>query len=660
VSAGAGDTRLLPDALTILARHRPGDPGEPLDRALDEIEDTLADPQFAAWDDDTKAYVWLLAGVAATFRNQSDRSRPDDLDRAVRWLRPAAGPDTRYAHQARVNLASALTDRYERHRRPADIDEAFRLLPPALERIRESGNRMDIGLAILGRAAYARWEVHHEPDDLAAAIGAYREAIACPEPDAGQRAGYLNGLALALRADGRLREAADLFTEVRDLTDWPAAARRISTTNLAALRRDEYRAGAGTACLTEAENLYREAYDRLEPAGDHQFAAVAENLGVVLIHQYRRTGLVDHLQHAARHFQEAAAAHEPGSSGRATATAGFAVVLIEIYERTARIAVIDRAIAIYRHLVDDPATRTAGRCQALGVCLMRRFTHTDRRNDLEAALRLLAEAADGFSGPFDQADRAGALSSEANAWALRFLETGDRDDSDQAVDRAEKAIACAAPGSAEAAVYRSNLGAILLRRSEVLGERAALDRALSEQRAALADLRRQPVPPTITLAALADSLAARALAEPDENAVREASSVFREAVEAARRNVPAQAIAVAERWGKWAARRSDWAEAVEAYGLGLRALNAVVSTQQGRRHKESWLRQARTVPVEGAVAMIRAGSARLAVTALEQGRGVLLSENLPPWGRPAPQRNRTAASSRGRPSPSHAPADKSS
>jgi tetratricopeptide (TPR) repeat protein len=631
-----GDTRLLPDALAVLAAHRPGHPGEPLDLALDQIEDTLADPQFTTWPETTRAYVWLLAGIAATFRHQSSRSRPDDLDRAVRWLRLAATPDTEYAHQAAVNLAAALTDRHERDRQAADLDldEALRRLPPAIEEIRRSGGRTDIGLAVLGRARFTRWRVRHEPGDLAAAISAYREATAHPRTDTVLRAEHLNGLALALYADGCLEEAAETFTEVRDLTDWPADARRISTTNLAALRRDQYRDGDGPACLTAAEDLFREAYDHLKPAGGEQFAAAAENLGAVLIHQYRRTGLVEHLRQATRHLHEATAAYEPGSSGWATATACFAVVLIEIYERTARISVIDHAIAVYRHLLDDPATRTAERCQALGVCLMRRYTHTDRLDDLDAALRLLAEAAAALTGPADRADRAGALNSEANGWALRFIETGDRADSDRAVDRAEKAVACAAPGSADAAVYRSNLGAVLLRRFEHLGERPALDRALSEQRAALADLRRQPASPTMTLAALADSLAARALISPDENAVREASSAFRAAVEAAERNVPAHAVAVAERWGKWAAKRSDWTEAVEAYRRGLHALQAVVSTQEGRKHKESWLRQARTVPIEGAAAMLRAGSARLAVTALEQGRGVLLSENLPPWGRP--------------------------
>ncbi|MET7399754.1 hypothetical protein ABZS66_40355 [Dactylosporangium sp. NPDC005572] len=83
------------------------------------------------------------------------------------------------------------------------------------------------------------------------------------------------------------------------------------------------------------------------------------------------------------------------------AITGFALVLTEAYERTARIAVLDRAIVMYEWLVDQPATRSAGRCQALGVCLVKRFGYAYGRFDLERALPLLAEVADGMTASAD-------------------------------------------------------------------------------------------------------------------------------------------------------------------------------------------------------------------------------------------------------------------
>src|SRR5690349_7354225 len=117
MTADRQDTQLLAGALAVLGRHRVGAPGEPLDEALVQIEETLADAEFASWDNGTKAYVWLLAGIAATFRHRSDRSAVDDLDRGVQWLRLAAevtGAGSFTTHAAAVNLASALNSRYER------------------------------------------------------------------------------------------------------------------------------------------------------------------------------------------------------------------------------------------------------------------------------------------------------------------------------------------------------------------------------------------------------------------------------------------------------------------------------------------------------------------------------------------------------------------
>jgi hypothetical protein len=53
---------------------------------------------------------------------------------------------------------------------------------------------------------------------------------------------------------------------------------------------------------------------------------------------------------------------------------------------------------------------------------------------------------------------------------------------------------------------------------------------------------------------------------------------------------PEQAIGSAGNWGKWAADRDSFAEAAEAFGYGLQALEQLFRAQATRRHKETWLR----------------------------------------------------------------------
>lgn len=68
--------------------------------------------------------------------------------------------------------------------------------------------------------------------------------------------------------------------------------------------------------------------------------------------------------------------------------------------------------------------------------------------------------------------------------------------------------------------------------------------------------------------------------------------------------------------------------AVEAYDYGLNVLDRLYRTQLGRRHKEAWLREAQRVPVRAAYARAEQGNLEAAVTVLEQGRALLLSEAL--------------------------------
>jgi hypothetical protein len=59
--------------------------------------------------------------------------------------------------------------------------------------------------------------------------------------------------------------------------------------------------------------------------------------------------------------------------------------------------------------------------------------------------------------------------------------------------------------------------------------------------------------------------------------------------------------------------------------MGLQLVSTLVGTQQGRRHKEGWLRDAQQLPAGAALALTRLGHVTEAVAVLDAGRAVLLS-----------------------------------
>ena len=130
------------------------------------------------------------------------------------------------------------------------------------------------------------------------------------------------------------------------------------------------------------------------------------------------------------------------------------------------------------------------------------------------------------------------------------------------------------------------------------------------------------------LAGLADSLAARAEANSDGTDAERARRGYRSAVTAGLERLPEQAIGSASTWGTWAIARGSFAEAAEALGYGLQALEQLFRVQVARLHKETWLRDSQEIAAQAAYALAQTGDLAGASAALERGRGLLLSEAL--------------------------------
>jgi hypothetical protein len=265
----------------------------------------------------------------------------------------------------------------------------------------------------------------------------------------------------------------------------------------------------------------------------------------------------------------------------------------------------------------------------LGVSLLARFRRRRSVPDLDHAVRLFEDAA---STAASGLVRASALNSQANARSLRFDEARDETDRRWEIDRCialrEEAVQTAPTGSLDRALYEGNLGVDLLKRYELTGVSNDLDHALACQNRAV-----RMVPPNSTdqprlLAGLADSLAQKADLTGSSSDLDSARSTYQRSVAAGRDSLPEQALGAAIRWGDWESRNRRWAEALDAYALGLDALRQVVAGQQMRADKESWLGDARGLPAAAGLAGARAGALQRAVVMMEDGRAVLLAEAL--------------------------------
>jgi hypothetical protein len=123
------------------------------------VERLVTRPGFDDLDGTARGLVWTLGAAALTWRARTTQAAPDDLDRAIEWSGNAvdAWPaDDPNLARARSNLATALTDRYERDGEPADLDRALTLFAEALKDMRARGDRLDVILHSYGCCSRAR------------------------------------------------------------------------------------------------------------------------------------------------------------------------------------------------------------------------------------------------------------------------------------------------------------------------------------------------------------------------------------------------------------------------------------------------------------------------------------------------------------------------
>ena len=91
---------------------------------------------------------------------------------------------------------------------------------------------------------------------------------------------------------------------------------------------------------------------------------------------------------------------------------------------------------------------------------------------------------------------------------------------------------------------------------------------------------------------------------------------------------PQTVLTVSGNWGRWAVKRRQWREAVEAYDFGLVIGRKLLAQQLERAHKDSWLGVLQHLAAPAAYARAQLGAVEEAAITIECGRARLLAEAL--------------------------------
>ncbi|MFD7733175.1 CHAT domain-containing protein [Kitasatospora phosalacinea] len=283
-----------------------------------------------------------------------------------------------------------------------------------------------------------------------------------------------------------------------------------------------------------------------------------------------------------------------------------------------------RRAALSRDYTMAPRTGNAFHGTLAGL-LRRQYLRTRNAAVLDEAVRLLTVEV----GDDDYRADPISLTNLGNVLLTRYQAYGDPADLIRAVDLQLKTLEVREESYWQLASAHNNAGNALAAAWRTTGNPELGRQAATHYRHALARTTRnapERASRAYNLAVTLQDLAAADDNSPDTAA--EVSDVYREAVRAGLGNALEWALPAARRWGSWAARRGCWEEACEAYTGGLEAAGQLFRLQLQRDAKEAWLAESQGLPTEAAHALFRAGRPVEAITTLEAGRSLLLSEAL--------------------------------
>jgi CHAT domain-containing protein/tetratricopeptide (TPR) repeat protein len=485
-------------------------------------------------------------------------------------------------------LGIAYSDRFHIRGHQSDLDLALKcfrqcvnLEPEGLPELPKCYNNLGDGLR-------ERYTLSGNAHDLQAAVSACMKAVALVPKDAAERAGMLHnlgfGLAERYNHTGNVKDlnaAIAAHRQAAKLTPADAPSFSKYLTGLGLALRQKYLRSGSRDDLEEAIAVLRRAVT-LARAESPDRAGFLTNLGIGLAERFLATGEVTDLEGAVGHYEESVRLTARQSPELAPRLNNLGMGLIERYAHSNGPKDLGRAIRAYRDaisLTPPGSTDLPSRLHNLGNALTERYANTRKVRDLRAAITLYQSAADAV--PKTSSNRSIYLNSLGAAFLEVYTRTNSLMDLETAIRAIQQAVDATPQGSPLLPMYLGNVG-LGLRHRHSRTER--------------------------------------------DNDLQAAIAAFRRACAAGLDLAPQESLRSSSIWGAWAMTRNSWEEAAEAYGLGLQAIEQLLSTQLLRSSKESWLRRAQEIPNCAAYALARSGELVGAVLALEQGRARLLTE----------------------------------
>jgi tetratricopeptide (TPR) repeat protein len=442
---------------------------------------------------------WSNLGVLLLARYELDGSA-GDLNEAIGAYRQALdlespGHPERARYQS--NLSAALYQRAMITGSTRDREEALALGRVSSELIGPDDTDRVKHLSNFGVSLLRGYEQSGTEGDLSAAINAFEEARSACGPDDPDRAGILSNLGNALlRRSEVTGSAADLEVSVRAHRDAvsattagdPNRAKRLS--NLSTALRTSFIRLTRDADLDEAIETASEALALLGPGSPDRPGALF-GLGGALQARFMRSGTLSDLDEGIRFLREAAGEASSSHADHAMLIGNLGAFLMVRYEWTGAVADLDAAIEMGRSAVDTAVAGYVHRpalLSFLGSALSDRAGLPDpppglsRKDLLDQAVAAGEEAlATTPPGHHELARYRNALAASLHE---RAELTGAEADLNDAVDLAEQAAQAGQPTvadshDAERAGRLSNLATFLRHRADRTGSTADLDRALT-------------------------------------------------------------------------------------------------------------------------------------------------------------------------------------
>ena len=230
--------------------------------------------------------------------------------------------------------------------------------------------------------------------------------------------------------------------------------------------------------------------------------------------------------------------------------------------------------------------------------------------------------------PPDSPNLPSRLNNLGTGLSARYARTGQLADLEEAIRVWQGVVGRTPPDSLELPIHLSTLGTGLRDRYALTGQLADLEEAIRVCQEAVG--RTPPDSPKLPgyLNNLGNGLHDRYNRTGQLADLEEARTCYRHACSRGLSITPEEALRSARNWGERALERRAWQEGTEAYAFGRQAEDLLFATQIGRQAKESWLKEAQSLPANAAYALARRGRLEEATEALEGGRARLLAEAL--------------------------------